>query len=85
METKLNEIWNSLKIWDKVEALEYLGMKLNLTDNEQIEIAGLKASFEKSEEIKEEKENHKRVDEFMGNMWAGKDYKQAMDKLFKIR
>ncbi len=85
METKLNDLFIQLKIWDKVEALEYLGMKLNLTDNEQIEIAGLKASFEKSEEIKEAKETHKRVDEFMGNMWGDKDYKEALDKLFKIR
>lgn len=82
---KIDNIISQLPIWDKVDALEYLGVKLDLTDEEQIEIAGEKARTEKKEEIKSEKENKVRAKEFMDNMVKGMDFKESWENLFKIR
>ncbi len=79
---KLNDIWEALSVWDKVEALEFLGIKLDLTDEEQISIASEKAAEEKKEELKDAKENKIRTAEFIANMNSGVDYKKALEKLF---
>lgn len=82
---KINNIWEALPVWDKVEALEFLGIKLNLTDEEQIEIAGQKAKAEKEEELKEQRQTKARTKEFMDNMVKGMDFKESWNNLFKIR
>lgn len=84
-EEKLNNIFLQTPVWDKVEALESLGIKLNLTDEEQVEIAGKKARAEKEEELRSEKETKARAKEFMDNMVKGVDFKESWEKLFKIR
>jgi len=80
-EEKINDILSVLPIWDKIDALEYLGIKLNLTDDEIVSIAGQKAAFEKKEELEEEKNRKVKVKEFMNNMWAGADFSKAMQAL----
>ena len=79
----LNEIFEQLKDWDKIEALEFLSIKLNLTDEDNIRIAGEKARFEKEEEIKEAKESQIRIHGYFEAINSGKSNQEALNQLFK--
>ena len=74
---KLNNLWEALLIWDQVEALESLGIKIDLTDEEIVAIAAAKARAEKEEELRSEKETKARAKEFMDNMVKGMDFKES--------